>query len=244
MYPWNKGLKGYHLHTEETRKKISKGLIGRICSEETRQKLRIAHKGRSFSEETKTRMSEAAKGKFVSQETRGKMSAAKKECTPWNKGKSMPEKTRLAINKANKGNQYCKGFQHSEETKKKLSIIRMGHPGYTKGKIGIHSKEGLQKIAEAHKGSKNNNWNGGSTPIIYRIRNSLRYKEWRLKIFKRDDYTCQICGNRGGKLCAHHIFNFSKFANLRFFNWNGITLCGSCHGKRRLKIQALITYEV
>ena len=37
-----------------------------------------------------------------------------------------------------------------------------------------------------------------------RIRNSSKYFDWRDDVFKRDNYTCQCCGQVGGKLNAHH----------------------------------------
>jgi transposase/5-methylcytosine-specific restriction endonuclease McrA len=83
------------------------------------------------------------------------------------------------------------------------------------------------------------------------------YLNWRPKIFKRDKYTCQKCGdNKGGNLNAHHIKPLSKIIDKEkrkwksdlstiedrttFYNYlishkeitsirNGITLCESCH---------------
>lgn len=61
-------------------------------------------------------------------------------------------------------------------------------------------------------------------------------KEWRLKVFKRDDYTCQMCGRKSQAgspviLNAHHIKPFSKNKSLRTDVDNGITLCEECHKK-------------
>ena len=54
-------------------------------------------------------------------------------------------------------------------------------------------------------GNKNPSWKGGTTPLIRSIRHMAEYKKWVKEVFKRDDYTCQDCGIRGGKLEAHHI---------------------------------------
>jgi 5-methylcytosine-specific restriction endonuclease McrA len=55
------------------------------------------------------------------------------------------------------------------------------------------------------------------------------YKKWRTDVFKRDNYTCQNCYVRGGKLAAHHIQHWAKFPELRYVLSNGLTLCESCH---------------
>ncbi len=52
---------------------------------------------------------------------------------------------------------------------------------------------------------------------------------WRTKVFERDLYTCQNCGEVGGRLEAHHIKPWSLFSELRFAIDNGRTLCKDCH---------------
>lgn len=62
-----------------------------------------------------------------------------------------------------------------------------------------------------------------------RDRECSSYKEWREAVYQRDDYTCQKCGQRGGKLNAHHIKSYAKYPDLRLDINNGITLCVDCH---------------
>ena len=57
------------------------------------------------------------------------------------------------------------------------------------------------------------------------------YKEFRLKVLKRDKYTCQMCKKKGrqARLNVHHIMKWSSAASLRYDIDNGITLCSGCH---------------
>jgi len=70
------------------------------------------------------------------------------------------------------------------------------------------------------------------------LKKSKKYVEWRLKVYERDSWTCQICGFRGKKIEAHHIKTFKDYPALRFMLGNGITLCFHCHrqiyGKEKL----------
>ena len=72
-------------------------------------------------------------------------------------------------------------------------------------------------------------WRCGGFDGSQRDRNTIEYREWRQAVFDRDGYTCQMCGQRGGTLNAHHIKRWSKFPELRFAVDNGMTLCKQCH---------------
>lgn len=142
----------------------------------------------------------------------------------------------------------------SEETKRKLSqslkkrnseFGRKG--GVPKGykfspdvrqKMSDGTKKAYSDGRKAHwKGKKrpdisrdnHYNWKGGSEN--HRIRESVEYKLIREACFKRDDYTCLWCGQRGGELNADHIKPFSLFPELRFALDNLRTLCLACHRK-------------
>jgi len=99
---------------------------------------------------------------------------------------------------------------------------------------------------------------------------SLReYKQWRIEIFVRDNYTCQECFQHGGKLQAHHVIPASVLIK-EFFSihdqfcpiedretlirlaikhnpfWdikNGITLCYACHKKTKSYARNLVYIE-
>ena len=65
------------------------------------------------------------------------------------------------------------------------------------------------------------------------VKNRPRYegREWRKKVFERDEYTCQVCGVHGGKLQADHIKPYALYPELRWEILNGRTLCVPCHKK-------------
>ena len=62
-----------------------------------------------------------------------------------------------------------------------------------------------------------------------RKRNEHKNRIWRFAVYERDDFTCQVCWKRGGKLNAHHLKAYSKYRALRFDVKNGVTLCEECH---------------
>jgi 5-methylcytosine-specific restriction endonuclease McrA len=75
-------------------------------------------------------------------------------------------------------------------------------------------------------------WQGGKTLISKLDRIRREAKHWRIGVFERDDYICQLCGySKGHILNAHHIKPWAKYPELRFDLDNGITLCRDCHIK-------------
>jgi hypothetical protein len=72
------------------------------------------------------------------------------------------------------------------------------------------------------------NWKGGITSENQKIRDSEEYKNWRLQVYRRDNYICKRCNIKSKKINAHHIENFTK-EEYRFSIENGVTLCEKCH---------------
>lgn len=73
------------------------------------------------------------------------------------------------------------------------------------------------------------NWQGGIWEDNKARMKDPRYKQWRQSVFYKDNYTCQICGQRGGDLSAHHIKPWAKYPELRYDVDNGQCLCYDCH---------------
>jgi 5-methylcytosine-specific restriction endonuclease McrA len=88
--------------------------------------------------------------------------------------------------------------------------------GHKKGKMfekgHIPWNKGLDNYSEKHK-----------------QRSSVEYRKWRKICLLRDNFTCRITGENGGKLVVHHINNFADFPELRFNINNGITMKKEIH---------------
>ena len=70
-------------------------------------------------------------------------------------------------------------------------------------------------------------------------RSSPEATEWRESVFKRDDYTCQMCKVRGTYLEADHIKPWAFFPDLRFELSNGRTLCRPCHDGTKISAKEM-----
>ena len=127
--------------------------------------------------------------------------------------------------------------------KARADITRQRSLGNTWGSLRKCDGEFRQRMSVAHKGKRrpagsiakmgerNPNWRGGTSPENKRIRRSAEFRHWRTAVFERDNYTCQLCGQRGGDLHPDHIKQFAYYPELRFDVDNGRTLCAPCHRK-------------
>lgn len=81
------------------------------------------------------------------------------------------------------------------------------------------------------KGDQSHFWLGGRTEDSKIRRTCAEYKEWRMAVFTRDNFTCIDCGIRDGTIEAHHIEAQSQKPELIYEVSNGGTLCHNCHKK-------------
>jgi len=164
------------------------------------------------------------------------------------KGSKHLEEAKRKISEALKGREaWNKGREVSEEIKKKLSDLARGKhrspktefkkAQYVGSKNPAKRAEVREKISKAKKrkphlnqrGENHPNWKGGITSENEKIRKGIEYKLWRETVFARDNWVCKKCGKKGGKLNAHHLYNFADYSDLQTSIENGITLCKKCH---------------
>jgi len=130
-----------------------------------------------------------------------------------------------------------------------------GKPGWNKGLKGQfkHSEQTKQKLSDIHKARVAKGlchlWKGGVTDLNKELRGCKPMRDWKKAVLERDDYTCQKCGKRGGKLNADHIEEFSTIRDKHSIKnydqakkcneiWeidNGQTLCVPCHQTKTKK---------
>jgi hypothetical protein len=108
------------------------------------------------------------------------------------------------------------------------------------GREEAYKPEAREKIRQAHigkpkynmRGENNPNWSGGTYGTErHTLMGRIEYINWRKSVFERDNYTCQICYTRGGKLEADHIIPYIADKSKALDLDNGRTLCKECHRK-------------
>lgn len=218
-------------HINESKKKMSIALKGRLLTREHRRKIGEGNRGKNTapkSEEHRKKLSLAKLGKRYGPHSQ-----------EWNDN----------ISKA------VSGFKHSEETKKKMKGRKISEE--TRNIISKKTKEAMDKIREklselsknrwanseykdAHikkwiktmnaKYPQGTNWKGG---LSFELYGKEFNKGLKNQIRNRDNHQCQECRilENGHKFPVHHIDYNKKNNNPN----NLISLCTICHVKTNYK---------
>ena len=150
----------------------------------------------------------------------------------------------------NKGDRISRSTEFKKGERRSIKTEFGNKPPWNKGLKGSsykkHYKNGMKNLIKPGHIPHNKGKQKPTTPLRKAIRQCFKMRSWVNSCYIRDDFTCQECGERGGKLSVHHIIHFQtllRVNNIKSFQdaiecddlWNqlnGITLCIKCHKKR------------
>lgn len=128
------------------------------------------------------------------------------------------------------------GRKWTKEQKTNQSVKMIGNRNGKGNKGRIISSDIIAKRLKTMKGKyigeKHWSWKGGITRKHYGtsyIERRRFQREMQKMVFERDNYTCQMCGQRGVDLQVDHIQSWAEYVELRFSMDNCRTLCAKCH---------------
>ena len=193
-------------HTEETREKLRQLGLGKTLPIETRQKISLSLTGR----------------------VRGPMGEEQRnKCRLAHIGMKLSEEHKRKIGLACRGKRHY-GVKAFLETRAKMSLSQKKRTDFSWKPGRVPWNKGI-KWAEMT-GENRPLWKGGVTSRDRLERVRFRRTVQKL-VFERDDYTCQICGGRGGSLQVDHIQKWVDCVEGRFDIDNCRTVCMDCHYK-------------
>lgn len=141
--------------------------------------------------------------------------------------------SRAKLAEAATGNTRCLGREISQETRDKIAASLKGQALSPEHRAAISRgvrKAGCRPPRNPHLvGPNHPNWQGGHSTIRQALFDSPEYRAFRKAVLERDNWTCQSCRARGGKLHVHHLKAWGPYPKLRYEVSNGITLCRKCH---------------
>lgn len=121
-----------------------------------------------------------------------------------------------------------------------------GSKSHLPGRLGTKGSEKQRAIMSAKRGELHPRWIQDRNKVIGRHNRSFHdtdYKQWRLRVWNRDNFKCKIDNSDcKGRIEAHHILVWKDYPELRYEINNGITLCHHHHPKTRKKESELAGY--
>jgi 5-methylcytosine-specific restriction endonuclease McrA len=230
-----------------------KGKKTKPCSEEKKKKISLANSGEKNGMYGKTSWNKA--GRYIkcklcnkefwvqpNEEKKGKKFCSQECSLTYQFKDSYKQRFKIICKQCGKEFEVLK----NEKNKRKYCSIEC----FNIGSIGREPWNKGKHFPQIS-GEKCHFWKGGGRFFVGQIRKILEYNNWRLQVYERDDFKCQIpgCDNPKRKINAHHIVQFLYMINKNNIKsieeaqncqelWdinNGITLCEKCHRKIRGK---------
>jgi 5-methylcytosine-specific restriction endonuclease McrA len=141
-----------------------------------------------------------------------------------------PSLERMGFRKGHEA--YC-DWSHVNERLASDPVLRTKWLRSKKGQVAWNrGKTKKEYSRDFPTGKDHGNWCGG----VRGFRDTSEYRQLRLEILKRDNYTCQLCGDRnhegrGSRIILHvdHILPTSSEPSLGMNPSNLRTLCIKCH---------------
>ncbi len=170
--------------------------------------------------------------------------------TQFKKGNKISDKMKLKMSIAHKGLKISQeaikkrsGSKHYNwkggELKRNCIIcnkefyIKPSHIKRNRGKFCSQKCNSINQ-KNSFKGKNNPAWRGGFSKTYQENRTERQWNRIRKEVYKRDNWTCQICRKHCHKdIQCHHIIPYR--ISLNDNQENLITLCKSCHIKEELK---------
>ncbi len=124
--------------------------------------------------------------------------------------------------------------------KSKLELPQLSNAGRKIGDIPWNKGKKMPMIS----GEKHAHWIQDRTKLAKRQeRNDSTYKDWRRRVWLRDNFKCKIANlDCLGRIETHHILIWSEYPELRYEVNNGITLCHAHHPRARAEEKRLVPY--
>lgn len=148
----------------------------------------------------------------------------------------------------NLGTKKCQTCDKEFQQSYNVSVKKWETTKFCSRQCKRHTPEAKLLNSIAHRGSNHPQWKGGVKKLNERIRALGMFRDWRVDVFERDDYTCQMCNKRSCagdrfEINADHIKPVCRIVHENKIKtiedaiscrelWdrdNGRTLCVSCH---------------
>jgi 5-methylcytosine-specific restriction endonuclease McrA len=145
---------------------------------------------------------------------------------------------RAKVSAARKGKATTTGRILPKSQKDNISKALRGRTLTDEHKAAIREtviKKGIQPPADRKvlRGPEHPCWKGGHSPARQADYRNPAYIAFRRAVQERDDWTCQSCGKRGGRIEVHHIKSWAEHPGLRYEPSNGQALCRPCHNQTK-----------